>query len=151
MPSKAKIREHWLPDLELLGKIDCDSTDRDCFCCGLTRELHRAHIKPLCQGGPNTVENLHLLCVRCHYESENLSDEGYWAWFVSKDIVQEYRAEYDRHRKIMSELLSLLGIAQVDIGRDKEKTAKVCDALGITFKGSLMERMCSNAKAIPNG
>lgn len=35
--------------------------------CGSTTDLHFHHIIPTYNGGPNTVENIIILCKRCHY------------------------------------------------------------------------------------
>jgi 5-methylcytosine-specific restriction endonuclease McrA len=37
-----------------------------CLRCGETENLSRDHVIPLSLGGPNTMENLQLLCVSCN-------------------------------------------------------------------------------------
>lgn len=53
--------------------------EKVCFACGIFHHLHRAHIVPISSGGPNTVENIHLLCEACHSRSE--ANPKYWNWF----------------------------------------------------------------------
>lgn len=55
-----------------------------CFACGSTHKLERAHILPICLGGNNDVQNIHLLCAYCHLESETLHGESYWKWYQYK-------------------------------------------------------------------
>ena len=51
-----------------------------CMACGRFKKIQRAHILPVCEGGDNSLSNIHLLCAGCHGESENLSGEKYWNW-----------------------------------------------------------------------
>lgn len=55
-----------------------------CFACGRTDALQRAHILPRSYGGTDEAFNLHMLCPKCHVESENLLGIEYWRWFKSK-------------------------------------------------------------------
>jgi 5-methylcytosine-specific restriction endonuclease McrA len=49
--------------------------DKVCLSCGSSNRLTVHHVKPKCQGGPNTPENCILLCQICH---RNLhKSEGY--------------------------------------------------------------------------
>lgn len=67
-----------------------------CFACGFTNgesKTERAHIVPLSAGGSNECENLHLLCGRCHIDSELLGSPSgdpfqakYWRWFFGRTI-----------------------------------------------------------------
>ena len=98
MPKAREIREFWAPKIFALGKV-CDTdnildpvtgggTDTwQCFCCGKTQELDRAHITALAKGGDNDVSNLHMLCRACHHESEPFSGEAYWRWFLGKPFL----------------------------------------------------------------
>jgi hypothetical protein len=90
------IEEHgkyWLdvfydlyPSQEKLTYVnDRTAKESPCFACGAHSEpLQRCHIKALCEGGSNAVDNIHLLCRYCHLESEMLSDNFYWKWFDKK-------------------------------------------------------------------
>lgn len=51
-----------------------------CMACGFYKDVQRCHILPLCDGGDNSLKNIHLLCRNCHAESEFLSGEAYWDW-----------------------------------------------------------------------
>lgn len=37
-----------------------------CACCGLVTHLTVDHVKPLAQGGTNTIDNVQPLCIRCN-------------------------------------------------------------------------------------
>jgi hypothetical protein len=59
--------------------------------------LQRAHLFPHVQNGPNTVQNLWLLCRNCHRESEMLPVRVKFRWLLrmSRDI----RIYHDRIRQ----------------------------------------------------
>lgn len=113
MPKTKAIKEFWAPRLFSLRKIlDVDeilepwkSTDgakiETCFCCGATGKLERAHIKALALGGDNSVENIHLLCKKCHLDSEPLSGNSYWTWFLSCERKDPLSHEYEHVYKSM--------------------------------------------------
>ena len=54
-----------------------------CFACG-DHDVERCHIFPRSKGGTNNEENLHLLCGKCHVESEMLEGNLYWRWLKFK-------------------------------------------------------------------
>jgi len=57
-----------------------------CFACGKSGEVERAHINVRNSENTNsTVENIHLLCGSCHYESEGYSGELYFDWIKQKE------------------------------------------------------------------
>jgi hypothetical protein len=88
MPNKNKIIDYWVngegsilleeKGIELASYGD-NSYDC-CFACGDTLQVERAHILALCKSGFNTVDNLHLLCKKCHVESECIHGDIYWTW-----------------------------------------------------------------------
>lgn len=58
-----------------------------CFACGSVGNgycLERSHIVPLNEGGDNSASNLHILCKKCHLESEYYIGESYWVWYRYK-------------------------------------------------------------------
>lgn len=58
------------------------ATTKSCWCCGrLDSRLERAHIVALCDGGSDTVDNIHLLCGPCHRATEGMTTDEYWAYF----------------------------------------------------------------------
>lgn len=67
-----------------------------CFACGFTNgesKTERAHIIPLSLGGSNEYRNLHLLCGRCHIDSEHCGNPKYdpfqttyWEWFFNRTV-----------------------------------------------------------------
>jgi len=70
-------------------KHDDPPEDGFCWACGMipTRGLERAHIQARCNGGPDTVENLHLLCCYCHKASEYREGDDYWNWIETWTFV----------------------------------------------------------------
>ena len=87
MPKKRVIFEYWEENSSKLGHTKQGSewgvVDGECFACGnFLSVTHRAHIIPLIDGGSNNVDNLHILCASCHYESEGVLD--YWKWLHYK-------------------------------------------------------------------
>jgi hypothetical protein len=78
-----------------LGKFDsqCEALDPGlCFACGFdagrsSGKLDRAHIIARCEGGPDTVDNLHILCLSCHKASEGLLGDPYWAWLAERTFL----------------------------------------------------------------
>jgi len=98
MPTQRSIREFW-GNTSLWRFKNFDSRfefmeDDYCFACGFTNgegKTERSHIVALSLGGSNQCENLHLLCSRCHIDSENLGmpandthQASYWRWFFSR-------------------------------------------------------------------
>ena len=95
MPSGRAVVNFWKAELERLGKADqvelsaCLSQkplEGICFACGWIEELEKAHITARCEDGSDSVENIHLLCRRCHFTSERLSGGDYWNWFNSQNM-----------------------------------------------------------------
>ena len=102
-----KIHEFWAKTLIELGKtrsFELELNDDEiedlqhimyrvqpfCFACGLHGELNRAHILARQEGGSDEIENLHLLCPKCHVESEYMKGELYWHWLKTKDMNKAY-------------------------------------------------------------
>jgi hypothetical protein len=107
MPTKAKIKAYWAERLVEMGKFDSiqELYEADyCFACGCftkaeykNHHTERAHIVPRRYDGPDTSDNLHLLCPLCHVQSETIHDEyrdpamalsKYWEWFKAQNIVK---------------------------------------------------------------
>lgn len=97
-----------------------------CFACGLHKLTQRAHILASSKGGPNSVENLHLLCKSCHDESELLSGEKYWNWFKHKDenLALEYwiKDKQPHINKLISKMRAIKSLDQWEINEIKEFT-----------------------------
>jgi hypothetical protein len=80
--SVEKIFDYWDERYKDLGYIGVDKDEwgivpGECFACG-DRGVQRAHIIPRCYGGSDDIDNIHLLCARCHAESEG--HRSYWTW-----------------------------------------------------------------------
>lgn len=92
MPKRAAICEHWEDKIEDL--------DGNCFACGSSLRVERAHIVPLCEGGTNDVSNLHLLCATCHIDSEPLPVDLYWAWLWRMRETHPFTHAVGRYERI---------------------------------------------------
>lgn len=80
LPSYKRIVDYWLKNLpEHLD--DGQIVMGQCFACGDSLKLERCHIVSKDSGGPDTVDNLHILCGACHLDSEYLSQSDYWKWY----------------------------------------------------------------------
>jgi len=79
LPSKKAIMDYWRD--WVWERHNDPPEDHFCWACGWeSPNLERAHILARCEGGSDTVENLHLLCPDCHRVSEYLRDDDYWNW-----------------------------------------------------------------------
>lgn len=72
--------EAWMEENGVENYLFISDTGATCMACGFYRGIQRCHILPLCEGGDNSLKNIHLLCRNCHSESEFLSGEAYWKW-----------------------------------------------------------------------
>jgi len=75
---------------DLLGKVKVD-----CFACGSGADIQRCHIEAKVNGGTDAVSNLHLLCAKCHVESEMFGPQRYWNWL--KTMVDEHWMPFSEH------------------------------------------------------
>lgn len=82
-PSRTLIAKRWVPILTKLYNYDASHivNNLQCFACGRTGILDRAHIVPRHKGGSDELSNLHLLCKSCHAESDLFHGRQYWRWF----------------------------------------------------------------------
>jgi hypothetical protein len=72
--------EAWMEENGVENYLFISDTGATCMACGFYHGIQRCHILPLCEGGDNSLKNIHLLCRNCHSESEFLSGEAYWKW-----------------------------------------------------------------------
>jgi hypothetical protein len=82
-----RVFKYWNDKIERLGPRKDGSFENElhaCFACGSVRMLEVCHIIPRCYGGSDDLENLHVLCKRCHGESEAL--KAYWPWIHWKRV-----------------------------------------------------------------
>lgn len=97
MPSKKAIKSYWLDvDEYLVMRQNPYSSDESwCFSCGRTRGVERCHIVPHCQGGNESVENLHLLCRSCHFKTEahGSRDYDFYLHYIKNHI--HYMSEWE--------------------------------------------------------
>jgi HNH endonuclease len=91
------IREFWdMTSLWLFKGFDRgELLERGtCFACGWEfshckkYECDIAHIVPRYIDKNDSIDNLHMLCTLCHYDSEYIESEGpYWEWFFSRTML----------------------------------------------------------------
>ena len=87
-PNRRSIEKFWEEPLQLLEKFDSASEMREgaCWACGMiwgdSSTLERCHILPWQLGGSFDPSNFHLLCKKCHRDSEDLYGREYWTWFM---------------------------------------------------------------------
>ena len=92
MPSRKDIFYFWE------NKIKNASDENTCFKCNLkpfieeSIVVERCHIVPVCEGGSDDLDNIHLLCHSCHKESEVYSGKKYNLWLKSKNKEQFVKA-----------------------------------------------------------
>ena len=99
MPHENKIKREWENKFRFIEDFGWDELPTNaCWKCGKDGYVERAHIwKRMCSFD-DSPSNLHLLCSKCHNESEHLSgfEPGlaYYEWFYSV-------GEFDWMRKLM--------------------------------------------------
>ena len=120
MVSKRSVYNYWLfgDGNTVLSERGIEIADDSCFACGDHLILQRAHIKSHYKGGNGDAENLHILCSRCHIESECLSVKQYWDWL-----------EYKNRNEYKTGIEHSLG-RLIRIGFSMEKFKSVCETEG---------------------
>ena len=89
MPSKLDILKHWYAKYYYL-----DSESPSCFVCNVEENLERAHLIPKSLGGTNDVDNLVLLCRKCHANAPNIA--------ISKEFMLDWIGkESEKYLKIV--------------------------------------------------
>jgi hypothetical protein len=94
--TRADIIAYWSKKI-YEGDLGCDWSEAHerCWRCGTThkeKSLQRCHIVPSQApfDGPDSPENLVLLCARCHAEAPSCSDpKEIWAW-IKTTRAQQY-------------------------------------------------------------
>ena len=89
MPTELAIRAHWADRLWLAKGYDSKAEFMErgtCFACGMSGS-ERAHILARVAGGDDTPENLHILCHRCHKDSEYLEGSAYMDWLMDRNAL----------------------------------------------------------------
>ena len=88
MPSREAIAGYWGED------------PNSCWKCGLqyrNREgtIDRCHIVPVMLGGKHTVDNLVILCRRCHVRAPDVMDPSFMWEFIEKGDEDGWQFFYD--------------------------------------------------------
>jgi 5-methylcytosine-specific restriction endonuclease McrA len=121
---KQDIAEYWLGTEEGRARLPgnaalIDWGEPSCFACGWMAtdpdlepriwqvwskaSLQRCHLVPDALGGPDTPENLVLLCARCHAEAPDVADPEYMLSWISEHeswgaiVAGEIQAALVRH------------------------------------------------------
>lgn len=88
--------------------------DRVCQSCGAGDGLHAHHIVPRNEGGPDTPENLVILCKYCHPKYEGTDKvPSYAGGGNTVSEVSEWVVADQVHRIVVDELMSELGPFQM--------------------------------------
>lgn len=144
LPTKRQIKNYWKDRIVDMKKNAFDSIEQldsadYCFSCGIITNNHteRAHILARCNGGEDTVDNLHLLCSICHKESEILDGEDYFEWFKKRNHIDCFLdTTYKKNYTWFKEFHSLAKEAEKE-GTDvysKEFLLKINSILSFYFK-----------------
>lgn len=80
--SNREIASYWATIQDECGlAVDWAEAHERCWRCGYKGRLQHCHIVPESRNGSYSVDNLVLLCRRCHRESPNIADKRYmWIW-----------------------------------------------------------------------
>jgi len=80
--SNREIASYWATIQDECGlAVDWAEAHERCWRCGYNGRLQHCHIVPESRNGSYSVDNLVLLCRRCHREAPNIADKRYmWIW-----------------------------------------------------------------------
>jgi len=88
LPSRAKIAAHWA------GEESEDYLISHCWVCGKrvrsVEQLERHHVTPESLGGTADLDNLFLLCKKCHDVAPSVNDRGlFFSWAENRSEINE--------------------------------------------------------------
>ncbi len=140
MPTKKQVCAYWQngerwqeygvdPDMmpECLNNIR--RYQNVCFACSMQTAVQRCHIQARTTGGPDLVENIHLLCRFCHEESELLEGATYWLWIKGwLEIDNCWPANFARRGISWHKVLAMTEeeAVQVNIAIDELRAKDAC-------------------------
>ena len=105
----------------------------NCKLCGIYREfLHRDHVIPKCKGGPNTPDNIQLICANCHQDKTRVDRLGYRAPDSVKEKLRiAAKASWERRKgfKHTPETRAKMSAAAKGKPKSAEHRAKALAAL----------------------
>lgn len=98
LPPEKVIRSYWVDSVWEVKGFDSPEEFLEeglCFACGMYDggTLERAHIYPRSIGAPNDASNLHMLCHRCHKNSEYKYGFDYFDWFLTRTNIDMFISE----------------------------------------------------------
>ena len=88
MPHKNVIKREWENKFRFIEDFGWKELPTDaCWKCGKDGYVERCHINSRYHTQDDSPSNLHLLCLKCHHESEMLygwkEGHAYYEWFYS--------------------------------------------------------------------
>lgn len=98
-----------------------------CARCGSTKRLGLDHIEPVSKGGPDTLENLQVLCLSCNSAKGNRANLKPLAPDAQERLDALVRAR-DEHQEARREYLA----AMVDARKRGHSYAEIARAAGIS-------------------
>ncbi|MDK3157118.1 HNH endonuclease signature motif containing protein [Kamptonema cortianum] len=80
-----EIASYWATQEDECGlAVDWAEAHERCWRCGYKGRLQKCHIIPKSRNGSYSIDNLVLLCRRCHREAPNIGEKRYmWIWLRS--------------------------------------------------------------------
>lgn len=89
------------PPWSQVRQIAFEVLGRSCASCGAGYDLQVHHVRPVSQGGTNSLENLQVLCRSCHNKIHGQSSGSGEAYGFEQDFVDMDDADesekYDQH------------------------------------------------------
>ena len=92
MPSKSVIKKHWEGKFRFIEDFGWKELPTSaCWKCGKDGYVEKSHIHSRCYSYDDTPSNLHLLCSKCHTESEFFYGFKpglfYYEWFYTNELL----------------------------------------------------------------
>lgn len=81
IPSESRVPRSQIPHKAVLSR-----DDHQCRKCGKENSLHVHHIRAVCEGGTNDMDNLIALCSVCHKEWHCVEETS----FLTMDLWLKY-------------------------------------------------------------
>jgi len=135
LPSHMEINRYWFDKgaLPRNAGVVIDSGEPSCFACGWWnwsdsnrvpwRGLERSHVLARSLGGTDDLENLALLCRRCHELAPDTTDVlWFWDWVRTRPSDTPIERELVRVGELLDALqpdvrTALEGLARAELGR----------------------------------
>lgn len=149
MPTREAIKNHWFPAHfaafgdALHGPFRDDELVADeCWACGDVRRVERCHIVSIENGGPNTADNLVLLCHHCHVDSEYLSPETFWQWLRIARTTRWRPSHLHAEKRLADAGYSIAKIEKMVVALGGEET------INTVFKAIGLDHTAADVRAL---